>query len=57
MHVSSRQITRTVSDGTGLEPEQLALAAAAAVALAGALVILRAVDLVQRNLERYGARR
>jgi hypothetical protein len=56
MKVSTRQIGRAVTDGTGLTPEQLGLILVGAVVLTGAVVALRAVDLAMRLWTPSGAR-
>jgi hypothetical protein len=57
MEVSTRRIGEAVSDGTGLRPEELAVIVAGAVALAGAVVLLKVVDLVNRYWTPSGGRR
>ena len=57
MEVSTRRIGEAVTDGTGLPPEQLALVVAGAVALAGAVVVLKVIDLVNRYWTPSGGRR
>jgi hypothetical protein len=57
MEVSTRRIGEAVSDGTGLRPEELGMIVAGAVALAGAVVLLKVVDLVNRYWTPSGGRR
>lgn len=56
MEVSTRRIGEAVTDGTGLRPEELALIAAGAVVLAGTVVFLKLVDLVNRHWTPSGGR-
>jgi hypothetical protein len=49
--MSLRQITRAVSDGTGLTPEELWTVAAVTVSVAALTGVLRAVDAVMRAVD------
>jgi hypothetical protein len=57
MEVSTRRIGEAVTDGTGLQPEELGLVAVGALALAGVVVALKMVDLVNRYWTPSGGRR
>jgi hypothetical protein len=57
MEVSRRRIGQAVSDGTGLQPEDLALVVAGALVLTGLVVALKVVDLVNRYWTPAGGRR
>jgi hypothetical protein len=57
MEVSTRRIGEALTDGTGLRPEELALLVAGAVALAGTVVVLKVVDLMNRYWTPSGGRR
>ncbi len=57
MEVSTRRIGEALTDGTGMRPEELALLVAGAVALAGTVVVLKVVDLMNRYWTPSGGRR
>ncbi len=56
MEVSTRRIGEAVTDGTGLRPEELALLAAGALVVAGTVVVLKVIDLVNRHWTPSGGR-
>ncbi len=56
MQLSPRSAVGALSDGTGLGPEEIAFLAVAAVALAGTVIAIRAVDLVMRLWTPSGGR-